>query len=155
MILEKDYPSETADHRRVRDAIWSRLNGWRRFIIAVDGVDGVGKSTLGRYLAWQLGMPVIETDLFLIRGSGRLEYHLQSLSDLLEARLERGRPVLFEGVRALRTLRECGKTADFVVWVEQADREGSRSFQSEFADYMAEFQPIQRADVVFQRAADD
>jgi hypothetical protein len=155
MILERDYPSETPDHRRLRDAIWSRLSGWRRFVIAVDGVDGVGKSTLARYLAWQLGMPVIESDLFLVRGTGRLEYRLDPLREVLGARLEEGRPVLFEGILALKALRMLGVAADFVVWVAQGDRHGSLSFQTPLAEYFAEFKPKEHADFLFRRAADE
>jgi hypothetical protein len=155
MTLMKEYPSQTVDHIRLRDAICSQLNGWRRFIIAVDGVDGVGKSTLSRYLAWQLGMPVIETDLFLVRGTGRLEYRLDALRAVLANRLEMGRPVLFEGLRPLSTLKAFGESADFVVWVEQDGREGSLSFQEELAQYLAAFNPKERADFVFRRVADD
>lgn len=36
---------------------------WRKPTIEVDGRDNVGKSCLGRYLAWKLDLSVIETDL--------------------------------------------------------------------------------------------
>jgi hypothetical protein len=34
-------------------------------LIAIDGMDGVGKSSLGSWLAWQLGMPAVHLDLFI------------------------------------------------------------------------------------------
>jgi dephospho-CoA kinase len=151
MILAKDYPSETDQHRKLRGAIWSKLNGWRRFVIAIDGVDGAGKSTLARYLAWQLGMPVIESDLLLVRDTGRLEHHLDGLRDLVDARLSIDRPMLVEGVRVLRTLKLLGLDADFLVWVEQREHEGSRRLQAELTEYATEFKPAERADFVFRR----
>ena len=34
-------------------------------LIAIDGPDGIGKSSLASWLAWQLGMPAIQLDLYL------------------------------------------------------------------------------------------
>ena len=34
-------------------------------LIAIDGVDGGGKSSLASWLAWQLGMPAVQLDLYL------------------------------------------------------------------------------------------
>jgi hypothetical protein len=62
----------TQDHACLRDAIREALGPWRRFVIALDGVDAAGKSTLARYLAWQLGMPAIETDLYFDAAAGYL-----------------------------------------------------------------------------------
>jgi len=49
------------------DALLTHLRSfclpWRAMIIAIDGRNGAGKTSLARYLAWQLGMPVLETDL--------------------------------------------------------------------------------------------
>jgi hypothetical protein len=56
---------DSAQHRQLRDDICRALGSWRRFLIAIDGVDGSGKTTLGRYLSWQIGASLIETDLFL------------------------------------------------------------------------------------------
>jgi hypothetical protein len=38
-------------------------------LIAIDGADGVGKSSLASWLAWQLGAPAIYLDLYVIRDS--------------------------------------------------------------------------------------
>jgi len=39
-------------------------------LIAIDGRLGVGKTTLGRYLAWRFNISLVETDLFLIPNQG-------------------------------------------------------------------------------------
>jgi hypothetical protein len=53
------------------DGLLNRLRSlclpWRAMTIGVDGRNGAGKSSLARYISWQLGMPVLETDLWLMR----------------------------------------------------------------------------------------
>ena len=39
-------------------------------LIAIDGRSGVGKTTLGRYLAWRFNISLVESDLFLIPNRG-------------------------------------------------------------------------------------
>jgi 2-phosphoglycerate kinase len=34
-------------------------------LIAIDGADGCGKSSLASWLAWQLGIPAVQLDLYL------------------------------------------------------------------------------------------
>ena len=34
-------------------------------LIAIDGADDIGKSSLASWLAWQTGMPTVHLDLFL------------------------------------------------------------------------------------------
>src|SRR5690606_41471548 len=70
--------------------------------IAIDGVDGAGKTELARYLSWQLGMPAVETDLFLIPESG-LTYRQEDLAEVVHGRLRHDRPLIVEGVRILRS----------------------------------------------------
>jgi hypothetical protein len=47
---------------RIKDALTpNRLP----LLIAVDGADNAGKSSLASWLAWQLGMPAVQLDLYL------------------------------------------------------------------------------------------
>jgi hypothetical protein len=48
------------------ETLRSKLQPWRAYVIATDGRDGVGKSPLGRKLAFDLHVPLVETDLFLV-----------------------------------------------------------------------------------------
>ena len=54
--------------------------------IAVDGVDHAGKSSLARFLSWQLQMPVIETDFTLVRSSSPPTHDAGLLRKLVEDR---------------------------------------------------------------------
>lgn len=146
--------SETEQHERIRDAIRERLGSWRRFVIAVDGVDGVGKSNFARYLAWKLGMPAIETDLYFDRRED-LTYDLGRLRAVVEARSSLDRPVIIEGLRILYILQELNVACDFRVWVEQDGRHNSCRFHSDLEYYRTTFNPIATADAVFRRPTDD
>jgi 2-phosphoglycerate kinase len=75
------------------------------FLIAIDGMDGVGKSSLGSWLAWQLGMPAVHLDLF-ITSLHPIRWLTADLKRVVDLRLERGRPVIVEGVLVLtRSIR--------------------------------------------------
>jgi hypothetical protein len=147
--------AETDQHRKLRDDIRAALGSWRRFLIAVDGVDGAGKSNLARYLAWQLGMSAIETDLFLDSSKVGLNYRFQELRSAISKRLSRDRPVIVEGVAVLRLLRHLSLTQEYLVWVEQEGHDGSHSLGSDIAGYEAEFTPRNHANSIFKRPPDD
>ena len=82
-MLQRPYPAAESESISVRDAIWTKMGAWRSFIVAIDGVDGAGKSTLGRYLAWQLGMPLVESDQYLVQNTGKLDYRNLKLKRLI------------------------------------------------------------------------
>ena len=51
---------------KIVEALTPIMQGLPGMIVTIDGRDGVGKTTLGRYLAWHFNVTLIETDLFLI-----------------------------------------------------------------------------------------
>lgn len=48
-------------------------------LIGVDGRWGAGKSSVASWLAWQLGMPAVSLDLYMIRDSKPLEWRSEDL----------------------------------------------------------------------------
>ena len=66
-------------------------------LIAVDGMDGVGKSSLASWLAWQTGMPTVHLDLF-ITSLQPIQWLTADLKRVVDLRLDRRRPVIVEGV---------------------------------------------------------
>lgn len=139
---------ERSEHRSLAASVRSSLREWRRFVIAIDGVDGAGKTELARYLSWQLGMPAVETDLFLIPESG-LTYRQEDLAEVVHGRLRHDRPLIVEGVRILHTLRNIGVKHDYLVWVEQIGYEGSFGLRPDISGYMQSFNPRSTANSVF------
>ena len=124
-------------------------NPWRKLTIAIDGVDNSGKSTLGRFLAWQLGMPVIETDLLLDREATDIKHDLSTLRRLLSALHDLNRPAIVEGVLVLRTLERVSVSPEYLVYVEAKGRGGSHTWQGEFAQYAQTYLPRERAQFTF------
>jgi uridine kinase len=147
------------DYSDVADALASVLNNLPPKIIAINGRPGVGKTTLGRFLACRFEISLIETDLFL-KGNGRLEYrHCDAISHMIEVRINRkDRPVIVEGVAVLRLLDELERKPDFVIYIEskddEADKDGGSAWLKDLWEYEANFSPRDKADLKFPTRAD-
>jgi hypothetical protein len=92
-------------------------------LVGIDGRHGVGKTTLGRYLAWRFNVTLIESDLFANAGSVMRGYHLDEINRIVQLRLDKPRPVLAEGVALLRLLEQLQRRADFLIYCESDDSE--------------------------------
>lgn len=129
---------------------------WRALTIAIDGRNGAGKTSVARYLAWQLAMPVLETDLWL-SSTSPVTHRVGELKKLIQSRHRQDRPVIIEGVMMLRTLELISVKPDYFVFVTNETREtepddddedrGPPQCLSEEVDvYLRERQPAGRAD---------
>ena len=136
-------------HAALLDAIRQRtVNGPR--MIAIDGVDGGGKSSLGRFLACELAVPLIETDLFLDPEKGKGTYRLNDIQAVITSRFSADRPVILEGIFVLRLLSDLRIEPNYLIYVENAaSRESpTMTWRSTFDTYQDEFQSRKRADFV-------
>ena len=139
----------TPQHKCLVAAAWKELGEWRKFLIGIDGRDGSGKSTLARFLAWQMGMPAVETDLLLNpKQHGRI-YREDDLRRLIQTRFGDKRPVIVEGVFLLKILENLKVKPDYFIFVENQSFKGSSTWQIEFAEYEKEYIPKEKADFVF------
>ena len=86
-------------------------------VIAVDGFQASGKTTLGRALAGHLGIRLVSADDYLNRNKGAFFDHLR-LGELAGA-LTSPEPCIFEGVCALQILDAVGVIADKLVYVKR------------------------------------
>ena len=86
-------------------------------LIAIDGADGIGKSSLASWLAWQLGMPAIQLDLYLT-SLEPVQWLTADLQRAVSRRLDRECPVIVDGVLVLDALDQIGRKADFLVRVD-------------------------------------
>ena len=80
-------------------------------IIAIDGRDGDGKTTLGRFLAWYFNVTLIETDLYLL-GDNSLNRRTDEVARVVNARMSHQRPLIVEGVGVLQLLKDVGRQAN-------------------------------------------
>jgi hypothetical protein len=85
-------------------------------IVAIDGRDGDGKTTLGRFLAWYFNVTLVETDLYLL-GDNSLNRRTEEIGRIVETRLRRQLPVIVEGVGVLQLLEDIGYAPDFQIYV--------------------------------------
>jgi hypothetical protein len=84
MIIKSQLPGSEALLRKVQEALGpDRLP----LLIAIDGADGIGKSSLASWLAWQLGAPAIYLDLYVVRGSNPLRWRSDELQSIIHTRL--------------------------------------------------------------------
>jgi adenylate kinase family enzyme len=102
----------------------------RPLLIAIDGADGSGKSSLASWLAWQLGMPAIQLDLYLTPRQP-IQWRTQELKRVVDFRISKGRPVIIDGVFVLDALDQIGRKADFVVFVTGGHTESTLAPQIE------------------------
>lgn len=138
-----------------------QLQPWRKTTIAIDGVDHAGKSSLGRFLAWQARMPLIETDFTLVKGEEQAVYELVQpthdavlLRTLVEHRHRLNRPVLVEGVFVLKQLEAIGVDPDLLIEMRAIGRE-TGTWESEFAAYRKAYPRTQSPDFVVTRPRHD
>jgi hypothetical protein len=139
----------TSTHRELLAAIKPLILPWRKMTIAIDGVDDSGKSTLARFLAWQLGMPALETDTTLPPDSPTPTPNTCILRELIRSRHLRNRPVIVEGIVILGTLQRLEVVPEFLVRVEATGRQGSSDWHGRFTDYERNFPRILRPDFLF------
>jgi hypothetical protein len=132
MIIKSPLPRSEALLKKVKEALGpDRLP----LLIAIDGADGIGKSSLASWLAWQLGAPAIYLDLYVIRGSNPLRWRSDELQSIIHTRLvEHASPLIAEGVLIL--------DAYFLVYV---DGEGGHGLSSRIAEYRMRHKPEQQA----------
>lgn len=126
-----------------------QLRPWRKLTIGVDGHDGVGKSVLARHLAWDLNLPAIETDMFIIRDVEPPAYRYDDLSRLITAWHALDRPVIMEGVFLLDTLKKIDVDCDFLIYVESDANHSSYYLSEKLRKYDETYKPTERASYRF------
>ncbi len=145
-------------HRRLRPQytdvvkfLAPRLRNLPPILIAIDGWTGVGKTTLGRYLAWRFNVTLLETDLYL-RRRGTLAHRDKEIARLIASRLSEGRegarrPIIVEGTAVLRLLARIGRQPDFLVYVANSLVDDAGHLTDDLIAYDLEWRPREKANV--------
>jgi hypothetical protein len=129
-------------------------------LIGIDGREGAGKTSLSNWLAWQLGLPAIHIDLFLVQSEtpAPITRRIPDFGRCIEARGDR--PLIVEGVFLLDALDEIARAPDFLIFVEERPAPSTRmrppdsdlidkrefSLGNQVAAYLARRLPADRAD---------
>lgn len=135
-------------YHAVVDALTPVLRRSPGAIVTIDGRSGVGKTTLGRFLAWHFNVTLVETDLFLIPAKDYVIHLDDQVNRIIERRTTMPLPVLIEGIAMLQLMQRIGRVADFRIYVTNARRTGSASMLRRLAAYEAAFDPRANASII-------
>jgi len=132
---------------QVVDALTPVMRGLPGVIVTIDGRDGVGKTTLGRYLAWHFNVTLIETDLFLIPAKDYLIHLDDQINRIIERRVTTPLPVIVEGVSILQLMRRINRVPAFKIHVSHPRHASGALMAKKLAAYEAAFSPMATADI--------
>lgn len=141
-------PQTLDSYSQAVDALTSRLAGLPPYLVGIDGRDGSGKTTLGRYLAWHFNVSLLETDLFLVGNQEELKYYEDQIKRIISVRLTKPRPVIVEGVALLRLLSQLLIKPDFLIYVRHPDQSSGRTLGPILDQYELEYSPVAKSDLV-------
>lgn len=117
-------------------------------LVTIDGRFGVGKTTLGRYLAWHFNVSLIETDLFLIPARDHLIHLDDQINRIIERRLTTPLPVIVEGISMLQLMKRIHRVPDFSIYVANPLRSNREVIDRRLATYEAAYSPSTIANMV-------
>jgi len=126
------------------------MRGLPGVIITIDGRDGVGKTTLGRYLAWHFNVTLIETDLFLIPTRDHVVYLDDQINRIIERRITSPVPVIVEGVAMLQLMKRINRIPDFSMYLTNPRQSSSPTVERRLSPYEVAFAPSKKAKLVVQ-----
>jgi uridine kinase len=141
-------PTVLPAYLKVVEALTPIMRGLPGVIVTIDGRDGVGKTTLGRYLAWHFNVTLIETDLFLIPAQDYLFHLDDQVNRIIERRVTSPRPVIVEGISMLQLMKRINRVPDFSIYVTNSQHSGSKLLERRLSAYEAAFAPYATANIV-------
>ena len=133
---------------QVVDALTPILRRLPGVIVTIDGRFGVGKTTLGRYLAWHFNVSLIETDLFLIPAREHLIHLDDQINRIIERRITTPRPVIVEGISMLQLMKRIHRVPDFSIYVTNPRQSSGGVMDRRLSAYEAAFSPSTIANIV-------
>ncbi len=122
------------------------LKGLHARLVAIDGRDGSGKTTLGRYLAWHFNCTLLETDLFLVPGQGNPKYRNDDLARIISGRLNDDSPIIVESVLALDLFDSLGMQRDYWLHITNTKHGGCEALMTKYIEYETRRKPTECAD---------
>lgn len=143
-------PAVLAGYQKVVEALTRIMRGLPGVIVTIDGRDGVGKTTLGRYLAWHFNVTLIEADLFLIPSQDYLTHLDYQVNRIIERRFTLPRPVIVEGVSMLQLMKRINRVPDFSIYVTNPQHPGSKALERLLSAYEATYAPSTKANLVVE-----
>ena len=141
-------PTVLPGYLKVVEALNPLMQARPGVIVTIDGRDGVGKTTLGRYLAWHFNVTLIETDLFLIPAQDYVIHLDDQINRIIERRISTSLSVIVEGVSILQLMKRIHRIPDFSIYVVNPRHPSSRIVEQRLSAYEAAFAPAAKANIV-------
>lgn len=147
-----------------------------KYIVSIDGVDGVGKTTLSVKIARELCLPIIELDDFVEENQGGYVNYIDY--DCLLEKIISNKSAVVEGICVLQVLNKIQIEPDVSVYIKVVDRYGfcngqikyyppdktadevindrkskgfSVGYEADVIHYHYSFKPYENSDIFFQR----
>jgi len=146
--MELHLASVLPSYAKVVEALAPVMHGRPGVIVTIDGRDGVGKTTLGRYLSWRFNVTLIETDLFVIPATDHILHLDDQINRIIERRITTPLPVIVEGVSMLQLMRRINRVPDFAIYVTNSRRSSGVAMDRRLSAYEASFAPAEKANIV-------
>jgi len=141
-------PTILPSYLQVVDTLTPIMRGLPGVIVTIDGRDGVGKTTFGRFLAWYFNVTLIETDLFLIPAQDYIIHLDDQINRIIERRITSPLPVIVEGVAMLQLMKRINRVPAFSIYVTKPRRSSSEALERRLTAYEATFSPSAKANIV-------
>jgi hypothetical protein len=116
-------------------------------LIGIDGVDGSGKSALAAWLSWQLEMPTIHLDLYLLPNRDPPAWRTEDLAHVIGVQKALERPTILEGILLLDVLDAINRKPDFLVFVDKHEHQSGEEY---VVAYLNQRAPKRTADFVLE-----
>jgi uridine kinase len=148
-------PTVLPCYQQIVDAMTPVMRDLPGAIVTIDGREGVGKTTLGRFLAWTFNVTLIETDLFLIPTR---DYHIHlddQVNRIIERRVTTPLPVIAEGIAILQLMKRVHRTADYSIYLTRRGHVNSKLLERRLSVYEAEFLPSASASIAVEIELED
>ena len=143
-------PTILPAYPQVVEALTPVMRGLPGVIVTIDGRDGVGKTTLGRYLAWHFNVTLLETDLFIIPAQDYVIHLDDQINRIIERRITSPRPVIVEGIAMLQLMKRINRVSDFSIYVTHPQHSSGKTLERRLSAYEASFAPTATASIVVE-----
>lgn len=139
--------SVQTSYKEVTEFLYPHLSNFQPKVVGIDGRDGAGKTTLGRYLSWYFNSSLIETDLFLSGNSPEITYELDCLLRVIRNRFEPPPPLplFIEGIKLLELVEQLPLPIDFNIYVTNSKFGGNQELANMLDVYDQKYKPKERA----------